>query len=91
MLSAVARCFLRDRGGLTMYTPEQEAHIERLKQRGPQALGILLVGLPLALLVVRFCKAEGWNPRIYAPVAFVIAILIGRASTVLVQRLMAKK
>ncbi|MET3521476.1 hypothetical protein ABID25_003315 [Mesorhizobium abyssinicae] len=72
-------------------TPEQQAHIERLKKRRPQALGILLVGLPLALLLVKFCKAEGWNARIYAPIVFGIAILVGRVSTVMVQRLIAKK
>lgn len=72
-------------------TPEQEAHIERLKKRRPQALGIILVGLPLALLLVKFCKAEGWNARVDLPIAIGISILIGRVSTVLMQRFMAKK
>ncbi|PBC06159.1 hypothetical protein [Mesorhizobium sp. WSM3860] len=74
-----------------MYTPEQAAHIERLKKKRPQALGILLIGLPLALLLVRFCKAEGWNGRVYVPIVTSIGILVGRISTVIVQRLMAKK
>ena len=78
-------------GAFAMYTPEQEANIERLKKRRPQALGVLLVGLPLALLLVKLCKAEEWNARVYVPIVIGIAILIGRVSTVLVQRLMAKK
>ncbi len=72
-------------------TPEQEAHIERLKKRRPQAIGVLLVGLPLALLLVKFCKAEGWNGRVYVPIVGGIGIFVGRVSTVIVQRLMVKK
>ncbi|AZO23399.1 MAG: hypothetical protein E5W38_04715 [Mesorhizobium sp.] len=74
-----------------MIKPEQEAHIERLKKRRPQALGVLLVGLPLALLLVKLCKAEGWNGRVYVPIVTGISILVGRVSTVMVQRFIAKK
>ncbi|WP_143748797.1 hypothetical protein [Mesorhizobium sophorae] len=74
-----------------MATDETSAHIESLKKRRWQALGILLVGLPLAILLVKFCKAEGWNRHIYMPIAGGIGILVGQVSTVMVQRLMAKK
>jgi uncharacterized membrane protein len=70
---------------------ESAAHIERLKKRRWQAVGVLLVGFPLALLLVAFCKAQGWNGSVYVPIVSGIGILIGRVSTVIVQRLMAKK